>query len=104
MFRISYTEHKTNIEVMNIAKYKRTLKILITKRKTKYFGHLIWKNGFQRELLESKMDGKRDRGGPCYTWLNNIKYGMQISYVEMVRSAMDREDFRWCSAANRENL
>ena len=41
MLRVSWTEHKTNEEVLKIAKTSRSLLPTIKKRKCQYFGHVI---------------------------------------------------------------
>ena len=54
MMRISWTEHKSNEEVLEMTISKRSLIATIKKRKLQYFGHLIRQNGIQRLLLEGK--------------------------------------------------
>ena len=93
MMRISYIEHKTNNEVLEMVTSKRALLCIIKKRKTEYFGHLIRMNGLQRILLEGKVNGKRGKGRPRITWMENIKMGTELKYSECVRLAEDRE--RW---------
>ena len=41
MLRVSWTEHKTNEEVLKTAKTRRSLLPTIKKRKYQYFGHVI---------------------------------------------------------------
>ena len=94
MLKVSYKEHKTNEEVMSVAGYKRSLKMDILRRKAKYLGHTLRKNGMQRQLLEAYIEGSRGRGRPRHTWLHNVKKGMQMTYTELVRAADDRVQFR----------
>ena len=94
MLKVSYKEHKTNEEVMRVAGYKRSLKMDILRRKAKYLGHTLRKNGMQRQLLEAYIEGSRGRGRPRHTWLHNVKKGMQMTYTELVRAADDRVQFR----------
>ena len=94
MMKISYKEHMTNVEVLKRAKHKRSLKNEIMLRKTKYLGHALRKNGLQRDLLESNVEGGRGRGRPRHTWLHNVSKEMEMSYVELVRAADDRSSFR----------
>ena len=93
MMRISYTEHKTNDEVLEMVTSKRALLCIIKKRKTEYFGQLIRMNGLQRLLLEGKVNGKRGKGRPRITWMENVKMWTELKYSECVRLAEDRE--RW---------
>ena len=59
ILKITWANHKTNDEVLNMAKCKRSLLNIIMKRKLQYFGHIIRKSSLQRLLLEGKVDGKR---------------------------------------------
>ena len=61
MLRISYTEHKTNEEVLGIMSVKRLLIDSFRKRKAKYFGHMVRQNGLQRLSLEGKINGKKGK-------------------------------------------
>ena len=94
MMKISYTEHKSNEEVLKMANHKRTIKSEILLRKAKYLGHALRRNGFQRGLLESTVVGGRGRGRPRHTWIHNITKESKMSYVELVRAADDRAGFR----------
>ena len=94
MLRVSYKEHRTNEDVLKAAKHKRSLKEDIIKRKTKYLGHVLRKNGLQRQLMEACITGSRGRGRPRHSWLHNIKQSMGMSYTKLVRAADDRPEFR----------
>ena len=67
MLRVSYTEHRTNEEVMRAANHKRSMKEEIIKRKARYLGHILRKNGIQRQLMEATVVGSRGRGRPRHT-------------------------------------
>ena len=94
MLRVSYKEHKTNEDVLKAANHKRSLKADIIRRKTRYLGHILRKNGMQRQLMEAWVVGSRGRGRPRHTWIHNIKKSMGMSYTELVRMADDRSTFR----------
>ena len=47
--KISYTDQKINIEVLQEVGENRKLKKEIIKRKLQYFGHLIRKDGIQKK-------------------------------------------------------
>ena len=96
MLKVSYKEHRTNEEVMRLAGHQRSLKAEIIKRKAKYLGHTLRKNGMQRQILESVIEGSRGRGRPRHTWLHNVKHSLGMSYTEIVRAADDRQRFRQC--------
>ena len=74
MMRISWKEHKSNEEVLNVMKRSLKLMKIIKKRKYEYIGHIIRRsNSIQRLLLEARIDGKRGRGGPRTIRMDNIK-------------------------------
>ena len=94
MLKVSYVEHKTNVEVFKMANCTRNLKNEINSRKMRYFGHLVRKNDLQRSILEADMKGKRGRGRPRHTWFTNIGKSMGRSYGELAHLAADRRKFR----------
>ena len=62
MFRISYLDIKTDVDVLEMAEVKQTLLRTIQERKLQYFGHLIRGKGKQKLLMEGKIEGTRRRG------------------------------------------
>jgi len=54
IFRISYLDRKTNLEVLEMAKAKQTFLRTIQERKLQYVGHLIRGNGKQKLLIEDR--------------------------------------------------
>ena len=63
MLRISWKEHKSNEDVLNMMQTSLKLIRIIKKRKCEYFGHIIRRpNSIQRLLLEARIDGKRGKG------------------------------------------
>ena len=103
MMRIPYTEHKTNIEVLQLTKSKRTLKTEILNRKAQYFGHLIRKGRLQRILLDGKVEGKRGRGRPRRIWFSDIRDGTGKNYSDCVRMVQKRRTLQWI-AADEQNV
>ena len=73
MMSISWTEHKSNENVLEMTISKRSLITTIKKRKLQYFRHLITQNVIQRLLLEEKIEGKRGCGRPRMMWMHNIR-------------------------------
>ena len=54
ILKISWTERKTNEEVMEMSGYKRTLLRHIRKRQLNFFGHIIRADGLEKQLLCGK--------------------------------------------------
>ena len=49
--RISWTEKKSNEEVMEMAGYKRSLLKTIRKRQLQFFGHIKIANGIEKQIV-----------------------------------------------------
>ena len=64
MLRISWKERKTNEEVLNKMKTKRSLLNTLKKRKCQYFEDILRGNGVQRLLMEGRINGRIGRGRP----------------------------------------
>ena len=94
MMKVSWKDKKTNEEVMKRANCKRSLKANIMKRKARYLGHVLRRNGLQRQILEAATEGTRGRGRPRHTWLSHAKKELKMSYVQIVRASDDRKLFR----------
>jgi len=90
MLKISYVEHKTNDEVLNLMKTKRELVKNIKIRKTRYFGHIIRGERLQKDLMEGVVEGIRKRGRPRRMWTTDIKDWTGRSYGGEARTAQDR--------------
>ena len=58
------TEHKTNNEVLRLAKAIPTLLSSIKDRKCRYFEHFTRENSIHRVILEGKIKGERGKGRP----------------------------------------
>lgn len=103
MMKISYTEHKTNEKVLEMAGYTRSLKENIIRKKNEYYGHLIRKGGLQTTLLEAQLEGKRYRGRPRRSWMTGINDSVHRSYVGCKRTAWNRDEFRWLIHQNKRH-
>ena len=84
MLRISWKEHKSNEEVLNVIKTSLKLMKIIKKKKCEYFGHIIRRpKSIQRQLLEARIDGKGGRGRPRTMWMDNITDWFNLRYKEL---------------------
>ena len=93
--KISYTEHKSNEEVLNMMGESRKLKGEIMKRKLQYCGHVIRAEGYQKKLLDGEVEGRRGRGRPLTSWWGNIREWTKMDYDHVCSAA--RERGRWRS-------
>ena len=90
MLKISWTDKISNKEVLRRANANRQLMKTIQQRSLQFFGHLVRRNNIHRVLIEGKINGKRGRGGPITTWVNNIVKWTGLDYASVVRTAQDR--------------
>ena len=92
MQKVSYTEHKTNEEVLNLVGEKRVLIETIIRRKKNWIGHVLRGEGMMKEIIEGKFNGRKGRGRNRIGMLDHLKEGG--TYVDMKRKADDRELWR----------
>ena len=62
MFRIAWSDHVTNEEVLRRARRERSLMISIRKRQLQFLGHIMRKEGLENLTLTGRIEGKRSRG------------------------------------------
>ena len=97
MLRISWTEKKSNTEVMEEAGYQRSLIKTIRKRQMQFLGHICRKDGIEKHVLCGKIEGKRSRGRQRNLFINSLnKYATDgtITNAELIRRTEDREVWR----------
>ena len=95
MLRIPWTDKITNEDVLHMIDGKIQITPMIRRKKLQYFGHLMRHNNICKTLLEGHINGKRNRGRPRMSWLDNITEWTGCSYEQTVRICMDRR--RWKS-------
>ena len=91
MEKVSWTQRKTNEEILKIVGEKRRLVNMVVERKKRWIGHVLREDELMREVLEGRMIGKRPKGRPKIGMLEELKEG---SYEDMKRRAQDREGWR----------
>jgi hypothetical protein len=94
MEKISWTEKKTNEEVLKTVGEQKHLVQLITERKKKWLGHILRERhgGLLKDVMEGKLEGKRVRGRPRLGMLHELMEGG--TYEQMKRMAEDRDRWR----------
>ena len=99
--KISWTEKKTNEEVMEMADYSRCLLKTIRKRQMNFFGHINRKDGLEKRLLCGRINGVKSRGRQRTKFtdsLNSYVTGKTTSNIEMIRKTEDRDEWRAMTA------
>jgi len=79
MAKVSWTEKKTNEEVLRMTGQNRKLIETIVDRKKNWIGHVLRGNGLMLEVTEARMTGKRGRGRKKIGMLDEL---IEESYVE----------------------
>ena len=92
--RISWTERKTNEQVCQLLQTRPELLETIKTRKLQYFGHTKRHASICKTILESKIEGKRQRGRPRRVWLDDIKDWTGRQLGECTRKTENRMDWR----------
>ena len=72
MLRISWTEKKTNVNVLREGNVQRSLLKTIRKRQMEFLGHVCRRRGLEFLSLTGKVEGKRDRGKQRITFLDSL--------------------------------
>jgi len=62
MMKISWRERKSNKKVLNVIDEPRKIIRMIEIRKTKFLGHIMRHNMLIKNIMEGKINGKRERG------------------------------------------
>ena len=96
--KISWKEKKSNQEVCDLIGVEPTLLHTIRSRKLKYFGHIKRHNSIMKDILEGKVEGKRPKGRPPRTWMDDVKGWSGLSAAECNQKACSREVWRTTSS------
>ena len=88
---VSWTQRKTNEEILKIVGEQRRLVNMVVERKKRWIGRVLRGDGLMREVLEGRMIGKRPKGRPRIKMLQELKQGL---YEDMKKRAQDREGWR----------
>ena len=70
---VTYLDMKRNIEIIDIIQPKINLESRIVKAALSFFGHVVRSDMMELQSMLGKMEGRRGRGIPHYTWLDNIQ-------------------------------
>ena len=93
MERISWTEHRTNEEVLKKVEEKRSVMDIVRTRQKNCIGQILRGNSLQSEIMEGMMEGKRGRGRPRHKLMD---WMMVDGYRKLKEEAQHREEWsRW---------
>ena len=94
LLRVTWTDRKTNVWVIDNIKPEWTLASKIVKATLCYFGHVIIVGGMEYEVMVGKMGGYRSRGRPRQRWLDSIKKNCYGTIFSMMRTSRCRRSWR----------
>ncbi|GFO02512.1 charged multivesicular body protein 6 [Plakobranchus ocellatus] len=93
LLRISWRERRTDQSILEELNEER--KLLNKKRKLTFFGHTCRsKCTLMKNILQRRMEGKRQRGRPRINYFDNIKYWTQMTTREIYDVILERDVWR----------
>ena len=94
MLRVSWTEKRTNLEILNTASSTRKLMNNIKRRQAEFLGHVMRKGKLEHLLTTGKIEGKRSRGRQRIKIQDGIAAWLGRSTAEMFVDARDRKKWK----------
>jgi len=98
ILRVPYTAHSTNTsiwdEVTQVVGPQEHLLAIVKRRKLTWYGHVNRSGGLANTILQGGVEGKRGRGRPRTTWLDNIRKWTGRPQTELHRLSHDRSVWR----------
>jgi hypothetical protein len=92
MEKISYTEHMSNVRVLERVNEERNLIKTIVKRRKNWIGHVLRGDNLLKLVIEGRMEGKRGRGRKRKGMLDDLLD--KGSYADLKRRALCKETWR----------
>src|SRR6478609_9384910 len=92
MGMVSWMDKRTNEKVLSSINEKRRSIKTIWNRKKNWIGHVVRGDGLMKLVLEGIMEGKRPRGRPRMSIIDNV---LDETYGDMKRKAENRENWRF---------
>lgn len=96
MMRVSWTERRSDEDILKELDVQRELLAFIRKRKLSYFGHMCRPSGCQitKATFQGKVNGKRRRGRPRMQYGDNIHMWCNRPLIDCTRAAEDRNGWK----------
>jgi hypothetical protein len=92
ILRVSWTEKRTNLSVLEEVKPKRSLEATILRLKLRYFGHVMRAKGsLERDIMLGQVAGYKRQGKPQIRWLDSIKEATCLHFGVLKEAVQDRK-------------
>lgn len=96
MLKISWTERKTNEEVLERVGVERELLASVRGRQMWFVGHIVRTQELEHLSLTGKINGSRPRGRPRQKYMDGLvrMTGGRMSAAQLLQRAGNREEWR----------
>ena len=95
LLNVTFKDRRTNLSILDQLKTKRELYGIVVKRKMTYFGHMSRsKSTITKDIIQGKIEGKRNRGRPRSSYMDNIRQWTNLSTHEAFQATSDRVAWR----------
>ena len=103
LLSVTWKDKRTNESVLDELSVSRGLLLEINKRRMRYIGHAIRnpRTDLMATILQGRVEGRRNRGRPPTTLMNNITASSGLSLSDVVHRSRDRQDWRAVVASTR---
>ena len=89
---ISYTEHRTNLWILEKMNSERVLMRMLINRRLKHLGHVLrMERSLEKDILTATINGSRSRGRQRMNWWDNVKEWLQMPINAICKLAQDRK-------------
>ena len=100
ILKVSWTEKRSNQEILEMAGMKRSLLNTIRKRQMKFMGHVYRKGGIEHLSITGKIEGKKSRGRQRTMYVDSLNTWATLKELnnnQFMNASNERE--RWKTMA-----
>ena len=94
MLRVPWTARMKNVRVFKLAGVRRELLRVVRVRQLRFLGHLVRRNGLEKEALLGRIDGRQVRGKPRIKYSASLMEDIagNMRFVGLMEMAQDRKE------------
>ena len=93
MLKVSWTERRTNEEILEMADVEREIISTIKKRQMRFLGHVMRRNGLENLCITGKLEGRKPRGRPHFKYLDQFT-SKEIKATHIIQSTNLRDKWQ----------